>query len=124
MIRFLISLWLFLIGASLAYAQSPVTTNPAGVNSGNYSSAISVTNTFQSVLAASTSTSGRRGCIIQNNGAATMYIYFGAPASATTNNSLSLAAGTKFNCENGVTVIKDQISITGTATQRFFAVQY
>lgn len=116
----LIALFL-LLGVSFAHAQTPVFTNTSKFTNSNYSSTISVTNTFQSVLA---SNLNRNDCIIQNNGAASMYLYFGALASAITNNSLVLSSGSIFRCSNSGVVLTDQISITGTATQRFFAIQY
>jgi len=113
---------LLLIGASFpAYAQTPVVTQTSKFSNANASAAVTVTNTFQSIWLANTN---RNDCIVQNNGAASMYIYFGAIASATTPNSLILAANGTFRCANSGIVVNDQISITGTATQRFFAIQY
>jgi len=122
--RLLLSLVLLIAGASLALAQAPVTTVPYGAVVHNDSTAIITTNTFQSIWSASGSLTGRTDCIIQNNGAASMYVYFGPIADATTPNSLILAAGTIFKCGNNGVITKDQISITGTSTQRFFAIQY
>lgn len=116
---------LLLIGASFpAYAQNPVVTQPYQATISNSSLSIAVTNTFQSVWAANTARTGRVDCIIQNNGAASMYIYFGPIANATTPNSYTLAAAGVFRCANSGVVSKDQISITGTAGQRYFAIQY
>ncbi len=113
---------LLIIGASFpAYAQTPVITYTSKFNNANASTSIAVTNTFQSIWA---SNSNRNDCIIQNNGAASMYIYFGPIANATTSNSLILAAAGIFRCANSGIVQSDQISITGTATQKFFAIQY
>lgn len=114
-----------IIGASFAaYAQSPVVTRPQGVTTGDYSGSIASTNTFQEVFPASTATTGRLDCIIQNNSAsAKMYIHFGSNPSAITPDSLNLAAGAIFRCANGGTVIKDRISITGTSGDLFFATQ-
>ena len=50
----------------------------------NTNSTISVTNTFQSALAASTT---RRGCWIQNQGTHTMYLYASEANAPTTANS-------------------------------------
>ena len=116
---------LLLIGASFsAYAQSPVITQPYRANNHNDSSTITATNTFQSIWAASTAITGRTDCIIQNNGAASMFVHFGPIANATTPNSLTLAAGGIFRCANSGVITKDQISITGTISQEFFAIQY
>jgi hypothetical protein len=122
--RLLLSLIALALGVSLAYAQSPVYTKPFGANSANSSGTIAVTNTFQSIWAASVATTGRSDCIIQNNGAASMFLYFGPIASATNATSLTLVAGAIFRCGNNGVIIKDQISITGTATQAFFAIQF
>lgn len=116
---------LLIIGASFpAYGQSPVITQPYGATNHNDSGVIAVTNTFQSIWPASTSNTGRTDCIIQNIGSSTMYIYFGPIANATTQSSLSLASSGIFRCGNSGVISKDQISITGTSTQRFFAVQF
>lgn len=116
---------ILIIGASFsAYAQTPVVTVPYGAVIHNDSTTILTTNTFQSIWSASTAVTGRTDCIVQNNGAANMYIYFGPIATATISNSLVLAANGIFRCGNNGVILKDQISITGTSTQRFFAIQY
>lgn len=119
--RLLLTVLLLIAGASLALAQTPVVTQTSKFSNANASAAVAVTNTFQSIWLNNPS---RNDCIIQNNGAASMYIYFGAIADATTPNSLILAASGTFRCANSGIVVNDQISITGTATQRFFAIQY
>ena len=101
---------------ALAVAQTAPFTKP----SRNVSSTIAVTNTFQQVLA---STAGRAACAIQNNGVNTMYVFFGPIASATLTNSVRLAAGASVNCNSGITVLTDQVSITGTAADVFFAAE-
>lgn len=123
--RLWFSLIFLIASVSYSLAQSPVITQPKPVNTGTYSSTISVTNTFQSVLAASTSTTGRVGCLIQNNGSNKMYVFFGPIANATSSNSIQLSAGQTVNCETwGGTVLKDQVSITGTSGESFYAAQY
>ena len=52
-----------------------------------------------------------------------MFVFFGIAANATTPNSIQLAGGATFRCNNSGVVIKDAISITGTAADRFFAAQ-
>lgn len=113
------------LGVSFAFAQSPVTTVPYGVTSSHNSNSVTSTNTFQSVFAASTGNTGRSGCIIQNNGSNTMYVYFGPIANAVTNDSVKLSTSQSLNCESvaGV-VVKDQVSITGTSGDRYYAAQY
>ena len=122
--RLWLSLLLLAASVSMSLAQSPVTTYPYTTAIFNSSANVISTNTFQSIWAASTNLTGRTDCIIQNNGAASMYVYFGPIANATTSNSLTLAAAGIFRCGNSGVVTKDQISITGTSGQRFFAIQY
>lgn len=85
----------------------------------NLSGTISVTSTFQSIQV---STAGRKGCAVQNNGTHTMYVFFGAIGSATTSNSVQLAGGQSVSCAvGGIAVLTDQVSITGTSGEVFFA---
>lgn len=115
---------LLMMGASLpSYAQSPVITQPYGVTSVNYSSTIAITNIFQSVWAANTTTRGRAGCTVQNTGTNTMYVYFGAIADATTAKSTKLSAGQSVRCNNSGITLQDQVSITGTSGETFYAAQ-
>lgn len=101
-----------------ALAQSSVITQPLPRTTHNVGSTITVTNTFQSVFGSST---GRVFCTIQNNGANTMWVFFGAVASATKGTSVVLAAGQAVYCGvNGVT-LSDQVSITGTSGDAFYA---
>jgi hypothetical protein len=118
-----------LLALSFMYFMKPamaqnVVTSPSGVNSTNSSSTISVTNVFQSVFAASSSpNTGRKACMVQNTGSGTQYVYFGAIADATTPASQKLTAGQIAYCNLGGVVIRDQVSITGTGGDTFFAVQ-
>lgn len=119
--HFLTGLVALFLSASLAFAQSPVVTRPYGSISNNQSGTIAVTNTFQSIYAANTTTTGRVGCTIINYGTNTMWVFFGPIASATKAKSVQLTAGQGVYCQWGVTVLQDQVSITGTATEAFFA---
>lgn len=101
-----------------AMAQQQVTTLPAPRTAGNVSSTIAVTNTFQSVFAQA---SGRNDCAIQNNGTNTMWVFFGAIASATKATSFQLPAGATLNCGHNGTISTDQVSITGTSGDAFVA---
>lgn len=115
---------LFCLVATLVVAQAPVITQPYGVTSVNASGTIAVTNTFQSIFAASTGLTGRVSCAVQNKGAADpMYVYFGAIAGATIAKSVKLTTNTMMNCTVFGMILKDQVSITGTATDAFFAAQ-
>jgi hypothetical protein len=91
-----------------------------GSPSNNASSTITVTNTFQSLYLAQR----RGGCTIQNNGTHNMYVFAGPIASALLTNTIILAAGQTYQCNVGVTALTDQISITGTSTDPFFANQW
>lgn len=113
---------LLLIGLALgwpglALAQSPVKTQPYGVTSTVTGGTITATNTFQQIWAASDSTRGRAGCLVSNNGASVMYVFLGAPASATTAKSIQVASGATWSCNYGGIVLQDTISLTGTASQ-------
>lgn len=112
-----------LLAPAWAFAQQPVLTQPTGVTSIDYSGTIAVTSTFQKVFDASTGTRGRLGCSVTNNGAATMFIYLGAIADATTPKSMQLASGATYNCASGGIVVLDQLNITGTSGQAFGAKQ-
>lgn len=84
----------------------------------NVSGTIAVTNTFQSIIARNTN---RSGCTVQNTGTNTMYVFFGPLADATAAKSVKLAAGGAVSCNNGPVTLTDEVSITGTATEAFFA---
>lgn len=80
---------------------------------------VATANTFQSVLAAS---STRRGCLIVNTSAAVEYVFLGAPGSATIPSSFPLAAGQSFSCVAGRIVVADQISMTSATAGASFVV--
>lgn len=108
-----------------AFGQQQVITQPYGSRSSNNSGTIAVTNTFQSVFTASTgNNTGRTGCALQNNSASnSMYVFFGAIADATIGKSVKLSPGQSVNCNAGNIVLKDEVSITGTSGDAFFAAQ-
>lgn len=115
-----------LLGASVGLAQTPVQVIPTPATPTNGSGSIAVTNTFQSVFTAVTYPAQRRGCFFQNiQGSGDMFIFFGAPASATTATSVKLTSALKFSCsELGYQMMpQTQISITGTAGGLFLAIQ-
>jgi predicted S18 family serine protease len=107
--------------ALLSFLSTPMSAQvtPWTRPSTNASSTITTTNTFQSIWAAY---SGRSGCTIQNNGTHTMYVSFGPIANATTANSAQVAPGNSIYCAGqfGV-VLRDQVSITGTSGDAFYA---
>jgi hypothetical protein len=126
-----IVLWLLLIyGIKAAFAQgigpNPVTTYPyMGATTYNASSTVAVSNTFQSVFPTLISTNQHRvSCILQNNSAAnSMFVFFGPIASATLTNSIKLSPGTSVSCVAGGMALQDQVSVTGTAGDAFYAAQ-
>ncbi len=109
-----------LVAATLAAAllTLPALAQQTTRTSTNLAGTIAVTNTFQSIDAANTA---RQGCVVQNNGAASMWVFFGPIASATKAKSVVLSTGQSVGCNVFGATLGDQISITGTATQEFFA---
>lgn len=102
-------------------AQQTFITKPYSVNSANnVSSTITVTNTFQSLWAATTI---RVGCTVINYGSNTMWVFFGPIASATKATSVQLSVGQAVYCNSDNVVLNTQVSITGTATEAFYAAQ-
>ena len=106
-----------------ANAQSAVRTQPLNVASTNASGTVTSTNVFQSVFAAITGNQQRSSCTVQNNGTHTMFVFFGPIANALTTSSVALTAGQATTCSVNGVVLKDQVSITGTTTENFFAAQ-
>ena len=108
-----------------AFAQSPVVTQPKQVvTTSNASSTIEVTNTFQSIWSADVQPTLRTGCTVQNNSASnSMWVFFGPVANATKAKSVVLSSGgMSVNCATKTgTVLTDQVSITGTSGDAFFA---
>lgn len=91
---------------SASVAVDTITSNtPAKVT-------IAVTNTYQQALASSGT---RKGCLLQNNGTNTAYVFFGtAPADTTT--SFRLTAGQGIACAvGGLATLGTEINVTGTA---------
>ena len=109
------ALALFFLLTEPSWAQVTPWNRP----STNASSTIASTSTFQNIWAANP---GRSGCTIQNNGTHTMYVFFGPIANATLANSAQVASGASIYCAGqfGV-VLRDQVSITGTSGDAFYA---
>ena len=103
---------------------TPCPTAAAPVTSTNASATITVTSTFQSLQAVNTS---RMGCLIQNNGSNTMYVFFGPIASATKATSFQIvppggSGPNSISCATGTGgALGDQVSITGTSGDAFTA---
>ena len=108
---------------TLGQAQSPVITQAYGVTTKNSSSTIGSTGVFQSLWAATVLPQRRAACTVQNNGTHTMYVFFGPIASATTATSITLAAGQSVTCNTTGSTLQDQVSITGTTSDAFYAAQ-
>lgn len=116
----------------LLQGQGLVTTQGGAISSGDLSSTIAVTNTFQSIALAA-NTGGRRArlsCLIINNSTNRQWVFFGPIASATKAKSIPLEAapaanalGGNVTCTIGGSVLQDQISITGTMGDTFVAKQ-
>lgn len=101
-------------------AQTPVVTQPVPRISNNNSGSVSVTNTFQSIWVSNVN---RLSCTIQNNGTHNMYVFFGPIDNATLTNSVILSATNTVNCQIFGVILSDQVSITGTSGDAFFAAQ-
>lgn len=119
--RYLLSILVLALSISFANAQNPVITLPNPVVSDNASSTIAATNTFQSIWVLDTAVTGRTACTVQNNGTNTMWVFFGPIADATKGKSVVLTAGQATYCNSGIVVLKDQVSITGTSGDAFYA---
>ena len=101
-----------------AYAQQTVITKPFAATTTILSSTIAVTNNFQTVIPAA---STRSSCTIQNKSSNDMWIFFGPATSATKALSAKLAAGQSLSCIAGSIVLRDELAITGTAGDEFYA---
>lgn len=119
--RFLLSLLLIVGSVSYSLAQNPVVTQPSLRTATLSGSSITSTNTFQTVYPANVN---RLGCVIQNKNSRNMFINFVAKATATISNSALLAPGASANCTAFGTVLTGEVSITGTATDEYYASQY
>lgn len=118
------NLWLALcLSLGLAPAQGQpftmpppagiIVTAPYGKSTVQVKVTIAVTSTFQTALAAS---SLRLGCLIQNNGTHTMYVFFGTSTPADLTTSIQLAAGQAVQCSTATGgIATDLIQITGTS---------
>ena len=118
-----------LLGVLLAALACPVLAQSIPVASNNLSSTITTTNTFQSIQAV---TNNRLGCTVQNNASSAsgdlMWVYFDKSNSANCSaavkspGSATLLPGQSVNCSvAGTTVLKDQVCITGTSGDAYFA---
>jgi hypothetical protein len=99
---------------------------PATTAGGNASGTITTTGTFQKVFSAvAVGSPPRKGCLIENNGAAAMDVSEGkTAATATAATSYVLAAGASWTCQQGGVALQGEVDITGTSTQVFYAVQF
>jgi hypothetical protein len=118
---------LFIIFGLTAAALAADYVSPLQFPSGNLSGSVASTGTFQSVQAKNLS---RNGCAIENqstnNSSDTMWVYFDPTNStncsaATKAGSATLIPGQSANCNIGTIVLSDQVCITGTSGDTFFA---
>lgn len=125
MIKFIVATIIALSISTVVMASGPqpVVTQPYGVITHNDSGTIASTNVFQSIWQFSPNSRGRAGCTVQNTGTNTQFVFIGPIASALTAKSVKLTAGQSFFCNAGGIVAQDQISITGTAGDTFYAGQ-
>lgn len=113
---------LFVIGALAGAVRADTVVAPSQRGSSNLSSTVAVTNTFQSIQILN---SNRSGCLIQNQSTTNaMWVYFGPIASATKATSFILDSshGLAISCSvGGTSVLRDQVSITGTSGDAYAA---
>ena len=105
-------------------ARADVTISPGQRTTVQSNGTIATGNTFQSIMAADLN---RTGCIIQNTSTHTMYVYFGATASATTSNSFQVPAGAFIYCGaggNAALALTDNVAITTSTTSDTFVFAY
>jgi len=116
-------LCLFVCAPALAAAY----VSPLALPSGNLSTTIASTGTFQTIQVKN---GARSGCAIQNQGTNTstdtMWVYFDATNSAncsaaTKAGSFTLIPGQSMNCNVGTIVLNDEVCITGTSGDAFAA---
>ena len=116
--RALIGLALFIGLAGEVTAQGILPSNQNTLKGTNYSDTIAVSNTFQTLWTASPN---RHGCTIQNTSADSQWVYPDVAANATKAGAILLAAGQSLNCSQGLWSLSNAWSITGTATDTFYA---
>ena len=109
---------LFAGPAIAADSVQPVYARKQPTTSLNLSSTIAVTDVFQRIAVQNFD---RLSCTVQNTGANPMWVFFGPKASATKAGSVVLAVGQSVTCGTNGAMIADEINITGTATENFFA---
>jgi len=94
-----------------------VTTVPgasSGVTAAPVAGTIAVTNTFQALLAAPVSPAIRKGCGVQNQGSANMFVYIGASGQSLIK-SLIIPPLSTYSCSNlAGQVEQSALQITGT----------
>lgn len=119
-------------GPPVAFAASssaPVTTYAAPVLNGNASGTITVTNTFQSIWAATDFSKPRVGCLVINTSTDRQWVYFGTAPTKATAIPLEAAAATaglggNVSCSTAAGgAAQDQVWITGTSGDTFVATQ-
>ena len=116
-------------------AQTSVLTIPipGTTTGGNVSGTVASTNVFQSVFAATGSSSApgvgsvvaRRGCTIVNNSSHNMWVTEGyTAATADKTHAVVVLPSGGFTCGGNGTVLIGEIDITGTSGDAFYAAQF
>lgn len=110
-----------ILGASvlaLALLASAALAQIKPQSSVNLASTLAATGPFQSIAVYD---ANRSGCTVQNTSANAQYVFFGPIASATIAKSVKLLSGQSVGCNAGPLVLTDQISISGTSGDTFYA---
>lgn len=108
------------LGQTTAPLSVATTVNPNDVPTTNISGTVTTGGAFQSISASSTT---RHGCFIQNpiTATETLFVFFGANASATTSNSVGVAPGAAVTCATGAgQVLSDNISVSAATASHAF----
>lgn len=111
----------FMVGLpSFAFAQGLVTTTPFQATSVTSPNTVGANGTFFTAIAASPT---RRGCLVQNTSANTIFLVVGSTTGITTPQALQIPTKTTFSCAFGVVVITDQISVSGVVGDTYVIVR-
>ena len=100
-------------GNTCSSSSGGTAPGPANYTTTQTGSTVTTHLTFQTALASNAS---RHGCTITNTSTDTEYVFFGANGSATTSNSLPVAAGGQATCFDGSALGNDNVAITSKTT--------
>lgn len=106
---------------SFARAQGLVTTTPFQATSVISPNTVSATGTYVTAI---TSSATRRGCLLQNTSANTLFLWLGSITGITTPKGLQVLTKASFSCSmGGGIVITDDISVSGVAGDTYVIVR-